>query len=152
MRFDWGTVPAVAAAAVALAALVLSGFALAANRRSAAASELSAETAQRAVALATEARWSLTQRYLSMYHLTNLGRDTAYQVTVTGKVIRGVNPLTWGEVLGNEPVELYASMRVGQSDNIVVVTWHTKPDASDPERRWRCPLPEQRTPPSTERR
>jgi hypothetical protein len=138
MRFDLGTVPAVASAVVALTALVLSGLALAASRQSAAASEISAKTAQQALALATEARWTLTKTERGhALLLTNAGREPAYAVKVTADFISP--PLSRDVIAGGEAVT-FVDTRAINDDNMVTVTWHVSPDLSDPERRWRHPV------------
>jgi hypothetical protein len=137
-----GTVPAIASAIVALAALLISSLALAASRRSASASELSSRTAQRALALAMEVRWSLVRAPAGddLYFLTNNGREPAYGVRVTTSLLTWREDKEWETISGGETVEIFAVLAAEDTDNTVMVTWHATSD-SQSVCTWRHPLP-----------
>jgi len=72
------------------------------------------------------------------YLLTNAGRDTAYQLDVSGPVVLTTHG-TPGNISGGESVVFRNVAGFGEKDYFVTVSWSPAENSSE-RRTWRYPL------------
>lgn len=139
---DWAPgVAAIAAVVVALVSALISWRSQRAAVRSARASENSAKSAARsadaaertattaedALALAREVRWGWAQMRGAMFQLTNLGRDTAYDVEVHHPLVQPRSPATFDEFEGGRVAQVRVLLADGARQHDVEITWASHP-------------------------
>ncbi|MFC9839746.1 hypothetical protein ACFVKB_39110 [Rhodococcus sp. NPDC127530] len=145
-------------------AVVAAGVAVGAERRARKSAVDAATEASRAVTAAEETAraqsrladiaeaqaaryrtpWTMRHRTSDKYEIVNAGDEPAYGVEVSGRAIVGANqPVRAARIDINATLDFFGA-RADFDDDLdetIVVRWHRKPDQSDEQLTWSCPLP-----------